>query len=97
MVLPAQWQNPRKHILTKGVGVYALMEIAADLYLEAPKNRVCDRKYFIAALSDFAPDFDWETDGPLKGLGGQGGVKKAVELIRAVRRTSRLRVVGNGK
>jgi DGQHR domain-containing protein len=96
-VLPEQWQNPRKHMLTKGVGVYALMEIAADLFLETPKNRVCDRKYFVTALSDFALDFDWDTAGPLKGLGGQGGVKIAVELIRAARRNLRLKVVGNGK
>ena len=96
-VLPAQWQNPRKHILTKGVGVYALMEIAADLFLETPKNRICDRKYFLTALSDFALDFDWSTSGPLKGLGGQGGVKKAVELIRAARRNLRLKVIRSAK
>jgi len=96
-VLPVQWQNPRKHILTKGVGVYALMEIAADLYGDTPKNKACDRKYLISALSDFAPDFNWSTNGPLKGLGGQGGVKTAVEIIRAARRTSRLKVVGHGK
>jgi DGQHR domain-containing protein len=96
-VLPEQWCNPRKHMLTKGVGVYALMEIAADLYSEASKNKVCDRNHLIAALSDFAPDFDWSTNGTLKGLGGQGGVKKAVELIRATRRNSRLKVVGSAK
>ena len=96
-VLPGQWQNPRKHMLTKGVGVYALMEIAADLFVETPKNRVCDRKYFVMALSDFALDFNWATSGPLKGLGGQGGVKKAVELIRLARRKSRLKVVRSGK
>lgn len=96
-VLPAQWQNPRHHMLTKGVGVYALMEIAADIYSDTPKNRTCDRKYLIAALSDFAPDFNWSSNGPLKGLGGQGGVKKAVEIIRAVRRPSRLKLVGHGK
>ena len=96
-VLPEQWRNPRKHMLTKGVGVYALMEIAADLYSETPKNKVCDRNYLVATLSDFAPDFDWSTNGTLKGLGGQGGVKKAVELIRTTRRNSRLKVVGNGK
>lgn len=95
-VLPEQWRNPRKHMLTKGVGVYALMEIAADLYGDCPKHAACDRKYFIAALSDFALDFDWSTNGPLKGLGGQSGVKKAVELIRVTRRNSRLKVV-NGK
>lgn len=96
-VLPAQWANPRKHMLTKGVGVYALMEVAADIYGEAPKGRPCDRKYFAAVISDFALDFDWSTTGPLKGLGGEGGVKTAVELIRAQRRNSRLKVVSNGK
>lgn len=96
-VLPAQWRNPRNHMLTKGVGVYALMEIAADLFLETPKNRVCGRKYFITVLSDFVLDFDWTSSGPLKGLGGQGGVNKAVELIRSVRGDWHLRVVGNGK
>ena len=96
-VLPEQWRNPRKHMLTKGVGVYALMEIAADIYRDTPINRVCDRKYFVAALSDFALEFDWSTNGPFKGLGGQSGVKKAVELIRTIRRKSRLRVVRSGK
>ena len=95
-VLPQQWANPRKHLLTKGVGVYALMEIAADLYNETRAGRPCDRKYLVAALSDFALDFDWTTDGPLKGLGGEGGVKAAVELIRGARRASRLKVVRNG-
>src|SRR5258708_5250539 len=33
-VLPSQWNDPRRHMLTKGVGVYALMHIAADIYKE---------------------------------------------------------------
>lgn len=96
-VLQVQWHAPRKHMLTKGVGVYALMEIAADIFLETPKHTLCDRRYLAAALSDFAPEFDWSTTGPLSGLGGHGGVKKAVEIIRAARRATRLKVVGNGK
>ena len=35
MAMPKEWMNPRKHVLTKGIGVYALMDIAADLYREA--------------------------------------------------------------
>lgn len=96
-VLPEQWRNPRKYMLTKGVGVYALMETAADIYSGTPKNKLCDRNHLVATLSDFALDFDWSTSGTLKGLGGQGGVKEAVELIRASRRNSRLKVVRNGK
>lgn len=93
LVLPAAWQRPRKHLVTKGIGVYALMEIAADLYLEAAPGCARDRRYFSAALADFAPGFDWSTEGPLKGLGGEGGVKAAVVLIRDARRRGRFRLV----
>jgi DNA sulfur modification protein DndB len=97
IAMQAQWSTPRKHLLAKGIGVYALMELAADLYNEAPSDNQYDRKYFAAALSDFANDFDWSTDGPLKGLGGLAGVQKAVGLIREARRKVRFKVVSNGR
>jgi DGQHR domain-containing protein len=95
-VLPAQWSTPRKHILTKGVGVYALMDIAADLYNEAEDGAKLDRGYFVNRLADFAYDIDWSTTGRLKGLGGEGGVNEAVEYIRETRKRSHLKVVSNG-
>jgi DNA sulfur modification protein DndB len=96
LVLPEPWLKPRRHLVTKGIGVYALMEIAADLYNEAPASEICDKRYFAAALSDFATDFDWTTDGPLKGLGGEGGVKAAVAMIRQARASAKFRLVSNG-
>ena len=96
LVLPDAWHKPRTHLLTKGIGVYALMDIAADLWSELPKGKCADKRYFMAALADFATEFDWSTDGPLRGLGGEGGVKSAVALIREARRRSRLKVVGGG-
>jgi DGQHR domain-containing protein len=95
LVLSDAWSKPRKHLLTKGIGVYALMEVAADLYVETSGIGL-DRRSFAAALSDFALEFDWTTEGPLKGLGGEGGVKEAVALIRDARRRSRFKVVANG-
>lgn len=94
MTLTEQWSNPRKHMLTKGIGVYALMDIAADLYSEA--HGQCDKRCFANALSDFVTDIDWSSGGPLKGLGGEGGVKAAVEIIKEARRKSKFRVVANG-
>jgi hypothetical protein len=96
MAMPTEWANPRKHVLTKGIGVYALMDIAADLYREMGAKAARDRHYFAAALADFCTDFDWSTSGPLNGLGGEGGVKAAVERIREVRRKARFRVIANG-
>jgi len=97
VVLPEQWSNPRKHMVTKGIGVYALMEIAADLILDATKGQTIDKRYFVSALSDFATEFDWSTEGPLQGLGGEGGVKTAVRMIREARRQARFKVVSNGQ
>jgi DNA sulfur modification protein DndB len=94
LVLPAAWSKPRTHFLTKGIGVYALMDIAADIYTETKER--CDREYFSAALSDFATEFDWSTNGPLKGLGGESGVKAAVQIVRDARRKARVRMVASG-
>ena len=52
VVLSDAWNTPRAHVLNKGVGVYALMEIAGDLYSEA-KGQPCDRRYFENKLSEF--------------------------------------------
>jgi DNA sulfur modification protein DndB len=93
-VLPKEWADPRRHMLTKGVGVYALMRIAADIVIECrDSGRPCDKRAFTTALADFANTIDWSTSGPLKGFGGQGGVKQAVEFIRDARKRARYKVV----
>lgn len=86
-VLPTQWNDTRRHYLTKGVGVYALMGLLADFWKEADGNTaLLGRPYFEAMLSDFALDFDWSTHGPLKGLGGVSGAHEAHEKLRVARR-----------
>lgn len=97
VVLEEAWAKPRKYLVTKGIGVYALMDIAADIYNDARMPGLCDQKYFASALAEFVMDFDWSTEGPLKGLGGEGGVKEALRVLREARNNSRLRmVVSNG-
>ena len=95
-VFPGPWGKPRRHLLTKGIGVYAMMELAADLYAAAPAATVGDRRYFASELAWLAEVFDWTTEGPLRGLGGEGGVKAAVGLLRTAMRGQRLRLVRNG-
>lgn len=86
-VLPEAWNDTRRHYLTKGIGVYALMGLLADLWTEAGGDAArMTQAYFEAALASFAPDFDWSTHGPLKGLGGVTGAQEAHEKLRAARR-----------
>jgi DNA sulfur modification protein DndB len=95
VVLQEAWDNPRRYLINKGVGVYSLMGIAADLYAES-SGHSCDKRYFVNKLSEFANDIDWSTSGPLKGLGGEGGVKSALALIKSERTNHRLKVMANG-
>ena len=95
VVLSDAWNHPRNHVINKGVGVYALMEIAADLWLES--NGVqCDKLFFVNKLSEFVDEIDWTQRGNFDGLGGEVGVTKMVATIREVRSKSRLSVVKYG-
>ena len=95
LTLPEAWATPRRYMLTKGIGVYALTRIAADIYLEHREaHRVSDTRSFASALSDFVVLIDWGNEGALKGFGGQGGVKAAVEFLRETRHRAKYRVVG---
>jgi DGQHR domain-containing protein len=95
LLLRTAWDNPRKYLVTKGVGVYALMGIAADLcsenLLQTP-----DKRYFTSKLSEFITDIDWTSDGTLKGFGGEAGVTLALALLRAARAKHPLKLISNG-
>jgi DGQHR domain-containing protein len=95
IVLREAWDSPRQYLINKGVGVYALMGIASDLYLES-MGQVCDKRHFVTKLAEFIAEIDWSSQGPLKGFGGQGGVNSALSLIREKRKKLHLKVVANG-
>jgi len=95
VVLREAWDSPKHHLINKGVGVYALMMIAGDLYIEGG-GQGCDKRYFITKLAEFVSDVDWSSQGPLKGFGGEGGVNSIVALIRERRKRPQLKMVSNG-
>jgi DGQHR domain-containing protein len=95
VVLREAWDSPRHHLINKGVGVYAMMLVASDLYAEKG-GRGCDKRYFLTKLAEFITDLDWSSQGPLKGFGGEGGVNSVVALIREKRKKPYLEVVSNG-
>lgn len=96
-VLPMEWEDIRKHMICKGIGVYSLMEIAADIYLEKSDLQNLDwEDFFRIKLSSFIGNIDWSNNGPLRGLGGESGAKEAIQILRASRTGANLRTVKNG-
>lgn len=92
LVLPEGFSKPRKSLVTKGVAVYALSELAADIALDCDTGTRCDAAYFAAVLGEFAPLIDWSSEGPLAGLGGEGGARRAADILRQFRRRPKLKV-----
>lgn len=95
VVLREAWDNPRQYLISKGLGVYVLMGIAGDLFLES-MGQPCDKRYFVTKMAEFIGDIDWSSQGPLKGFGGEGGVNSALSLIREKRKKNQFKVVSNG-
>jgi DNA sulfur modification protein DndB len=91
-ILSEAWKSPRAYLINKGIGVYALMTIAADLYSEN-HGQTCDKRFYVAKLSEFLADVDWSRTGPMKGLGGLGGVSSVVAMVRQARSKRSLKVV----
>lgn len=85
LVLPDQWSSPRNHMIVKGIGVYALMELAGELVREA-RVREADLDYFVSKLSDFLHMVDWSNHGPMEGYGGAKGADMAFQMIMQVRK-----------
>lgn len=80
------WLQPRRHLIRKGIGVYALMSMAGLLVREArARKRRVDKDYFLEKLSDFSDRLDWSNNGPMRGFGGAHGADQAFELMKAVR------------
>lgn len=89
-VLREQWHEPRRHFLTKGIGVYSLMGILGDICTESLSHgHNLNIQYFTLALNDFAVEFDWSATGPMQGLGGEAGAQAALEILRKVRMHAR--------
>lgn len=100
VVLDAEWLVPRKHFITKGIGVYSLNSIAADIYTDGVREgEMINQRFLMKELSDFVTDFDWSNEGPLKGLGGGAGVQETVNMLRKHRTKakSKLRLINRGR
>ena len=94
IVLEEEWRDSRRHMITKGIGVYALMGIAGDLFIEARLDyERCDENYFCEKLFDFITNVDWTNHGTFKALGGESGANEALTILRSKRPQNILKVV----
>ena len=80
--MPA-WEKPRRHLLTKGVGVTALSMLAADIVGAVSTNgRFPGTDNFERYLRSLS-EVDWSTRGDFRGFGGRQGAREVHEFLAA--------------
>ena len=78
---PKAWQEPRKHLLTKGIGVQGLSLLAADIVrFSAREGEALVQATFERQL-DRLRDVDWSNSGAFRGLGGRSGAREIHERL----------------
>jgi DGQHR domain-containing protein len=88
-ILARQWEDPRRHLLSKGVGVYALMTLAGTLYSETAEHTPdAGEQDFRELLSPFITRVDWRRKGDLKGFGGESGAQEAFRFLDQMRKST---------
>jgi DGQHR domain-containing protein len=80
-IWPKAWREPRKHLLTKGIGVQGLSLLAADIAKFAVhEGETLTETTFEHQLSCLRT-FDWSNTGPFQGLGGRSGARRVHERL----------------
>ncbi len=76
-----EWSDPRHSLLTKGVGLYALMNLLSDVVLTSQKSSFSE-KYFFDRLRFLRKKIEWNSSGMFAGIGGQKGVSSVYKKLR---------------
>lgn len=77
---PAEWNAPRHHLITKGVGLYSLMQLLADLVKCAGGDLTPERCRDCLAL--LRGKIDWDSQGMFAEAGGQKGAMEVYQTLR---------------
>lgn len=75
------WQNHRKSLLTKGIGLYSLMRLL-PLLLRSHEYKLKTREDFYQALKPLTTKIDWSSKGMFSGIGGQAGVQEVLQYLK---------------
>jgi DGQHR domain-containing protein len=91
---PQAWRHPRKHLLTKGIGVQGVSLLAADIVNFALREGDALTQAAFERQFRRLREFDWSNTGPLRGLGGRSGAREVhVRLARQLFPPRRLAIV----
>ena len=79
-VFPDEWSEHRNNLITKGVGLYGLMQILSDIVKRNPRLSY-SLDFFVEALSPLKNRLDWSSHGRFAYVGGKKGVQDVYQAL----------------
>jgi DNA sulfur modification protein DndB len=78
-----EWNDPRHHLLTKGIGLYSLMELFTNLVIEN-RNDELGEKWFEKKLGNLRKKVDWSSSGTFAEAGGKKGAHEVFLKLKGM-------------
>lgn len=78
---PDAWKDHRSNLVTKGVGLYGLMQLLGDIVKNEPKADF-SVDHFITKLLPLKSTFDWSSQGRFAYVGGKKGVQDVYQALK---------------
>lgn len=78
---PEAWEDHRSNLITKGVGLYGLMQLLGDIVKSNP-NADFSVDYFMAKLLPLKSIIDWSSQGRFAYVGGKKGVQDVYQALK---------------
>lgn len=75
-----EWADHRHHLISKGVGLYALMSLLADIVRSNPNGPFSD-SYFYGQLETLKGKVDWKSKGMFADAGGRKGAAEVHAVL----------------
>jgi len=81
-IFPVEWNDHRHHLLTKGVGLYSLMQILADCVFETSGKASYSEVFFIGRFERLRVKVDWTSKGEFASANGRKGANEVYLAIK---------------
>lgn len=78
---PDEWKDHRNNLITKGVGLYGLMQLLGDIVKSNPRADF-SMDYFTSRLLPLKPGIDWSSQGRFAYVGGKKGVQDVYQVLK---------------
>jgi DGQHR domain-containing protein len=78
---PKEWDDHRHHLLSKGIGLYSMMQVLTDCVNAFRKDDYCE-DFFINNLSVLAERLDWSSRGAFASANGRKGANEVYREIK---------------